>query len=160
MHKDYTSVKGIRAIAVFEIVKGFLGLAVGIALTFLLHRDLEATAERLLDVLHIDASGHFAQMFVEKASRINESNIFIFIILAFLYTVIRLAEGYGLWLLKPWAEWLAIISGAIYLPFEIYEIFHKPSLVKFAVLLGNILIVIYLIYVRRESHYQKTHPVS
>ena len=160
MHKDYTSKKGIKAIAIFEMVKGVLGLIVGITLTFLLHSNLTAIAEQILDVLHVDASGHFAQMFVEKVSHINESNILVVIIIAFVYTLVRMIEGYGLWHLRPWAEWFAIISGGIYLPFEIYEIFHKPSILKFAILLGNILIVLYLIYVRWESNYQKKHPTE
>lgn len=158
MHKDFTSKVGIRAIAVFEMVKGFLGLAVGIALILLLHRDLETVAENVLDYLHIDATGHFAQMFVERASHINESNIKLFIGLSFVYTIVRLVEAYGLWYLRAWAEWFAIISGCIYLPFEIYNIYQKPSIGHFLVFFGNVLIVLYLIYVRGESRYHKTHP--
>ena len=44
MHKDFTSPKAIRAIAVFEMVKGLIGLAVGITLILLLHKDLQEVA--------------------------------------------------------------------------------------------------------------------
>src|SRR6476661_6309176 len=100
LHKDFTSAYGIRAIAVFELVKGFIGLAVGITLMFLLHKDLEVVAGNLLEYLHIDPTGHLAEMFVERASRVNESNIIIFIVLAFVYTAVRLVEAYGLWNLR------------------------------------------------------------
>ena len=160
MHKDFTSAVGIRAIAIFEMVKGFLGLVVGITLMFLLHKDLEAVAENVLEYLHIDPTGHFAEMFVERASRVNESNIIIFIVLAFVYTIVRLVEAYGLWKLRPWAEWFAIISGCLYLPIEIYKIFQKPSIAHFLIFFGNILIVLYLIYVRGEARYEKTHPTE
>lgn len=158
MHKDFTSKVGIRAIAIFEMVKGFLGLAVGIALILLLHKDLQQVAERILDYLHIDPAGHFAQMFVERASRINESNIILFIALSFVYVIVRMVEAYGLWRLRAWAEWFAIISGGVYLPFEIYEVFQKPTVFRFLILFGNILLVLYLIYVRGESRYHETHP--
>ena len=160
MHKDFTSATGIRAIAIFEMVKGFIGLAVAITLIFLLHKDLQAIAENILDYLHIDPTGHFAEMFVERASQVNESNIIIFIVLAFVYTAVRLFEAYGLWYLKTWAEWFAIISGCLYLPIEIYKIFQKPSIMHFVVFFGNVLLVLYLIYVRGEARYEKKHPTE
>ena len=139
------------------MVKGFLGLAVGIALISLLHKDLEVVAGNILEYLHIDPTGHFAEMFVERASKINESNIVIFIVLAFVYTLVRLVEAYGLWRLRTWAEWFAIISGMIYLPIEIYEIFQKPTVVRFVIFFFNLALVIYLVYVRREAKYHKIH---
>lgn len=157
MHKDFTSAKAIRAIAIFEMVKGILGLAVGITLISLLHKDLEVVAGNILDYLHIDPTGHFAQMFVERASKINESNIIVFVALAFIYTIVRLVEAYGLWRLRAWAEWFAIISGTIYLPIEIYEIFQKPTFTRFIIFFFNLALVLYLIYVRREAHYHKIH---
>ena len=157
MHKDFTSAKAIRAIAIFEMVKGFLGFAVGITLISLLHKDLETVAGNVLEYLHIDPTGHFAEMFVERASKINESNIVIFVVLAFVYTLVRLVEAYGLWRLRTWAEWFAIISGMIYLPIEIYEIFQKPTVVRFVIFFFNLALVLYLIYVRREAHYHKVH---
>ncbi|MGI8469370.1 MAG: DUF2127 domain-containing protein [Pyrinomonadaceae bacterium] len=158
MHKDFTSAIGIRAIAIFEMVKGLLGFAVGIALISLLHKDLESVAGNVLDYLHIDPTGHFAQIFVERASKINESNIILFVVLAFVYTIVRMIEAYGLWRLRAWAEWFAIISGCIYLPFEVYEIFRKPDILHFVIFFGNVLLVLYLIYVRGESRYHQTHP--
>ena len=139
------------------MVKGFLGFAVGITLISLLHKDLETVAGNVLEYLHIDPTGHFAEMFVERASKINESNIVIFVVLAFVYTLVRLVEAYGLWRLRTWAEWFAIISGMIYLPIEIYEIFQKPTVVRFVIFFFNLALVLYLIYVRREAHYHKVH---
>ncbi len=155
MHKDLTSAKAIRAIAVFETVKGLLGLVVGIALISLLHKDLEAVAENILGYLHVEPTGHFAQMVVERASKINESNIMLFVGLAFAYTLVRFVEAYGLWRLRAWAEWFAIISGTIYLPIEIYEIFQKPTVVRFVIFFFNLALVLYLIYVRREANRHK-----
>ncbi|MGI9035383.1 MAG: DUF2127 domain-containing protein [Pyrinomonadaceae bacterium] len=158
MHKDFTSKLGIRAIAIFEMVKGFLGLAVGVSLILLLHKDLEQVALRVLNYLHIDPTGRFAQMFVERASKINESNIVIAIVIAFVYMTVRMIEAYGLWRLRTWAEWFAIISGSIYLPIELYEVIKKPNVLHFVIFFGNILIVLYLIYVRGESRYHEKHP--
>lgn len=158
MHKDFTSAKAVRAIAVFETVKGILGLIVGVTLISLLHRDLRTVAENVLSYLHVDPTGNLAQAFVERASKINESNIIIFVALAFAYALVRFVEAYGLWRLRPWAEWFAIISGTIYLPVEIYEIFHKPTIIKFVIFFFNLALVLYLIYVRREANHHKNEP--
>ncbi len=71
--------------------------------------------------------------------------------LAFLYAVVRLVEAYGLWHMKVWAEWFAIIAGSVYLPVEIYEIFRRVTWMRAAVLLINAFIVVYLVRVRLRS---------
>jgi uncharacterized membrane protein (DUF2068 family) len=50
------------------------------------------------------------------------------------YAAIRLAEGYGLWLGKHWAEWLAVISAGLYLPFEISHFNRHPSNTRLSIL--------------------------
>ena len=82
---------------------------------------------------------------------------FTLISLAFVYTLVRLVEAYGLWRLRAWAEWFAIISGMFYLPFEIYEIFQMPTAVRFVIFFFNLALVFYLIYVRGEAKYHKIH---
>ncbi len=54
-------------------------------------------------------------------------------------------EAYGLWYERRWAEWFSAISGGIYIPFELYELFKNPSLLIFSLLLTNILIVVLMI---------------
>ena len=56
----------------------------------------------------------------------------------------RFGEAYGLWRERLWAEWLAIVSGGIYLPIEVWELLKGitwPRVVLFAV---NLAIVAYL----------------
>ena len=60
------------------------------------------------------------------------------------YAVIRLAEGYGLWHAKHWAEWFAVISAGLYLPFELGHLVRRPTWLTSAVVVFNILLIIYL----------------
>jgi uncharacterized membrane protein (DUF2068 family) len=50
--------------------------------------------------------------------------------------------------MKAWAEWLAIVSGAIYLPVEVFGLIKHASFLRGGVLLINGGIVTYLRYVR------------
>jgi uncharacterized membrane protein (DUF2068 family) len=152
---------GVRGVAIFEAGKGLIALAVAIWLISLRHRDLETVAEHLLRflhrILHLSPDGHLARMIMRGASRVNHHNLHIFTLLAFAYVAIRFVEAGGLWLEKEWAEWFALISGALYMPYEIYELALRPTLVKAAIVLINGLIVWYLAWLLRDSYKHRKH---
>jgi uncharacterized membrane protein (DUF2068 family) len=158
--------RGVRAVAVFEAFKGSLVLLAGFGLMALLHRDLEAFAEHLVELSHLNPAHHYPTIFIEWMSRLSDSRLLMLSGLALLYSVVRFVEAYGLWRLRPWAEWFAIVSGSIYIPIEVYELFSGISALRVLVLLVNLGIVAYLAYVRfwsREHHVELdpktgTHP--
>jgi hypothetical protein len=45
-----------------------------------------------------------------------------------------------------WAEYLAAVATSAFIPLEIYELVEKPTPLKAAALVANIVIVIYLVY--------------
>ena len=143
--------RGVRLIAVFEALKGTLVLIAGFGLLSLVHHDLQATAERLVRQSHLNPARHYPRIFIEAASHTSDSRLRTLAALAFLYAVIRLIEAYGLWRMRVWAEWFAIIAGSIYLPLEVYEIFKRVTWTRAIVLLINLFIVAYLARVRLLS---------
>lgn len=145
-------------IAVFEAVKGTLGLVAGFGILSLIHRNIAAFADDLIETMHLNSESHLAHRIVETVTKLNPSNIKIFFLISLLYAAIRFIEAYGLWRLRAWAEWFAIISGSLYVPIEVYEIFQKPTIFRVAVLLVNISIVVYLYSFRTEQkHEQEIH---
>jgi uncharacterized membrane protein (DUF2068 family) len=74
--------------------------------------------------------------------------------IAFAYAVLRFTEAYGLWKERTWAEWVAFVSGTLLLPFEIRELFRGITFWRCGLLIGNVAIVLYMLYVildnRRE----------
>jgi uncharacterized membrane protein (DUF2068 family) len=147
---------GLRGIAIFEAAKGLGALVIGVWLVSLLHKDLESVAAHLLHflhrVLHLSPDGHIARTIMRAASRVTHGNLLVFIGLAFLYTTIRFVEAAGLWLEKEWAEWFALVSGAMYMPYEIYELARHPTAIKLVIVAVNALIVWYLVWLLRDSH--------
>ena len=67
------------------------------------------------------------------------------------YSIVRFVEAYGLWRERTWAEWFALISGALYVPFEVYELVRRPTLIHVAVLLINLAVVFYMLYLRLSA---------
>lgn len=67
------------------------------------------------------------------------------------YALTSLVEAMGLWFEKRWAEFLVIGLTAISIPPELLELAQGVSGLKFGVFLGNLLILVYLIYRRIPS---------
>jgi uncharacterized membrane protein (DUF2068 family) len=69
-----------------------------------------------------------------------------------------LVEGIGLILERHWASYLVIVATSSLIPFEIYEIVQKHSVVRIALLLLNCGIVVYLIAALRKQHASRSKP--
>ena len=138
----------LRAIAGLEFCKGVFVILMGICALLLLHKDLWLYAESLLAKFHISTDRKSAQMFLDFADDITDAKLWAAARIAFAYSALRFTEAYGLWWEKAWAEWIALISGAIYLPFEIRLMAHRVSLLHVSVFLINLAIVIFMFYLR------------
>jgi uncharacterized membrane protein (DUF2068 family) len=79
----------VRAVALFEAVKGALVLVVGFGLLSFAHHDLQATAERLVEHSHLSPARHYPRVFIEAASHVSDSRLQFLAALAFLYAALR-----------------------------------------------------------------------
>jgi uncharacterized membrane protein (DUF2068 family) len=142
---------GLRAVALLEMFKGLLVFAAGIGLFSLLHKDIGDIAENIVEHLHLNPAHHIARVFIQAANGVSDKKVVAMACAAFAYTVIRFVEAYGLWNARAWAEWFAIVSGSLYLPWEILEVAKHDNRVRWALLIVNILVVLYMIYVRWDT---------
>jgi uncharacterized membrane protein (DUF2068 family) len=155
LEKIHPTKTGVHVIAIFEVVKGVIGLVAAFGILSLINRDIADFAEDLVGLLHLNSEGRLAHQIVETITKLNPSNIRFFFIAALLYSAVRFVEAYGLWMLRAWAEWFAIISGSLYIPIEIFEIYKKPTLVRVGILLVNIAVVWYLLSFRKEQKHEE-----
>jgi uncharacterized membrane protein (DUF2068 family) len=72
-------------------------------------------------------------------------------LVATVYVALRFIEAYGLWRIRPWAEWLAIASGSLYVPFEIEDLLRRPDMFRFTIIVVNVGIVLYMMMLRLEA---------
>lgn len=75
---------------------------------------------------------------------------------AFGYAMIRFIEAYGLWRKFRRTEWFALLSGAIYLPFEVYELMHSLNLLSATALLVNLGVMFYLYLTLKSQRPEET----
>lgn len=65
------------------------------------------------------------------------------------YAAIEFIEAIGLWLMKRWGEYFAVIATGIFLPLEIYELFEKQTVLRVLALLVNVVAVVWLLWSKR-----------
>jgi uncharacterized membrane protein (DUF2068 family) len=137
----------LRAVATLEVTKGMIVLLAACGVLLLMQReDPWDIADGLLRLLHISPDHHFAQVFLDWADSLTDAKLWTIAAGALSYSVLRFAEAYGLWYARAWAEWIALISGTLYLPFEIYKLVHKQNLFHISVFLLNVAVVLYMVY--------------
>lgn len=143
----------LKVIATMEACKGILSLVVGLGLHVLAGENLRHIAEQLVMHAHLNPASHYPSIFIHAASQLHDSQLNLVAFGAMGYALIRFVEAYGLWHAMLWTEWFALLSGAIYLPFELYEVIFHTSSIGIFTLAINIVVVAYMYYVvKRKPH--------
>jgi uncharacterized membrane protein (DUF2068 family) len=137
---------GLVAIAVFKLFKGILLIALGLGAFRLAN---PTTVHRLMNwLLHFSLTT--GQQFVDKTvdvlSKLTRRHAAALGLGAILYGSLFTVEGVGLWKGKRWAEYLTVIATSTLIPFEVYELTRRLTMVRVSALVVNVAAVIYLVY--------------
>jgi uncharacterized membrane protein (DUF2068 family) len=145
-----TSMAGLSAIALLEAAKG-IGVILLLLILFGVHRHAEGLMENLLYHLHIDPDRRAAQEMLHAADRLTDMRLWTVAAAALSYSTVRFIESWGLWHRRVWAEWFALLSGALYLPWEVLKVAERATWMHISILVINVTIVLYMLYVRIRS---------
>jgi len=113
-----------------------------------------------LNFLHISPDHHFARWLFMLTDKLSDIKFWHILVGVSCYSGLRFAESYGLWRARAWAEWIALISGAIYLPVEVKLLAHRVTLFHIGVLVVNIAIVLFMFYLRFFVPHQEKFGTS
>ncbi len=147
---ERTSKAGLRTVAIFEALKGSLVLVLGVALVAV-HSHLQELVENLLYHLHIDFDRRVGHMVLNAATTISDARWWAIGAAIGMYSSVRFIEAWGLWNRRVWAEWFALLSGALYLPFELLKVIERADWDRIAVLAINLVIVLYMLWIRVQE---------
>ena len=150
----------LRAVAALEFFKGVFVVVMGICALALVHKDAWLLAESLLTRLRISTDRRSAQIFLDFADSVTDARLWAAASIAFAYAALRFTEAYGLWKARTWAEWVALVSGALLLPVEVRELFRGITFWRCALLVGNLAIVCYMLYVILENRRERRNVIS
>jgi uncharacterized membrane protein (DUF2068 family) len=86
---------------------------------------------------------------LEKALAVKPSTLALIVLALAAYAALQVVEGIGLWLLKRWGEYFAVIATSVFLPLEIYDLTTGITFTRTATFAINIAAVIYLLVSKR-----------
>jgi len=135
----------IVLIGLFKLVKAASLLVVGIGLLNLMHRDAAATVAHWVDYFRLDPEDRYIHNVLSRVLRVTPRQLRELSAGTLIYAALFLTEGTGLLMRKHWAEYLTVISTALFVPLEIYELFERFTLIRLSVLAINLGIVWYLV---------------
>jgi uncharacterized membrane protein (DUF2068 family) len=134
----------IILIGLFKLLKAASLLIIGFGVLRLLHKDVASVAEHWVEVLRVDPDNRFVHRALLRIFNISPKQLKELSVGTFVYAGIFLTEGTGLLLRKHWAEYMTLISTALFIPLEVYEVWRHFTWLKVAVIVANLLIVWYL----------------
>ena len=135
---------GWRTVAILEGTKGLVVLGAGLGLLSLIHRDVQGLADAVVQHFHLNPASRYPRIFLEAATKVTDTGLWLLAMTALLYALARFVEAYGLWYRRRWAQWFAIVTSALYLPIESYELLQGVTAVKAIFFLVNVAIILLL----------------
>ena len=129
---------GLHIIALVEAVKGALALLAASGLELIGPAPLQRWVHELIVRFQLDPHHGVIAWLI---GAINPGGIHLAALIAALYGIMHLLEGWGLWRAKAWASWLGCIAAALYLPFDIYAFALHRHWLEAAVVAINLVVV-------------------
>jgi uncharacterized membrane protein (DUF2068 family) len=143
--------RGLLLIGLFKLGKAILFFALGVGAIHLLHKDIGDEVLRLATALKFDPESKFVTLLLDKADLIDAHRLKQIGFATFAYSALALTEGVGLMLEKVWAEYLTLCLTVSFLPWELYELGRQPNLFRLSLLLINLAVLWYLVWLLRRK---------
>jgi len=103
----------------------------------------------LADRLGVDLNETGPVNAVQQLLAISSSTLLLVTLGVLAYGLLELIEAVGLWLMRRWGEYVAVVGTAIFIPLEVHEILAKVTWLRVAALAINIFAVVYLLWTKR-----------
>jgi uncharacterized membrane protein (DUF2068 family) len=98
--------------------------------------------------------------YLRKAFNYTPTHLIVLALIFFAYASLEAVEGVGLWLNKRWAEYLTFVATSLLIPYELYELYLRVSVLKLVAFVLNVLVVAYLLYAKRLFGVRGGHAVD
>lgn len=155
-HRD----RGLLAIGLFKLGKAILFFSLGVGAIHLLHKDLGDEVMRLATALKFDPESKLVTLLLDKVDLIDAHRLKQISFATFAYSALALTEGIGLMLEKVWAEYLTLILTISFLPWELFELTHHPNWFRLSLLLINLAVLAYLVWLLKRKKSQQVTQVE
>ena len=146
----------LYVIIAIKLLKGLSFLTLAILAYAMSDNDLPVEYRQWLHYFHLNPERRFWAELATQVGHLTETRMLWASVGTMFYSLFSLVEGVGLLFRISWAGWLSIGESAFFIPIEIFELIHRPSVVVLIVLVLNIFMVWYL-YANRERLFRHHH---
>jgi uncharacterized membrane protein (DUF2068 family) len=101
------------------------------------------------DRLGVDLQDAGPVRLIQKALNTSHSTLHWVALGVLAYGALELLEAVGLWLMKRWGEYVAVVGTAIFIPLEVYELIERQTWIRISAMVLNVFAVVYLLYTKR-----------
>lgn len=143
--------RGLLLVGLFKLSKAIFFTAVGAGALHLVNKNIGDLMSHVVDALRLDPENRFVSIVMDKAGLVNSHQLRRAGVLSILYAAVCVVEGTGLVLQKGWAEYFTVILTALGLPWESYELWEKFSPYKVGLLVINLVVLLYLVWVLKKK---------
>ncbi len=98
----------------------------------------------MADRLGVDINDAAPVRLVHKALEASHGTLELAAFGVLAYGALELLEAVGLWLMRRWGEYVAVVGTGIFIPFEIYELVEKVTWLRLGAFVINVFAVVYL----------------
>ena len=142
---------GLFLIGLFKLGKAIFFMGVSLGALHFIHHDLSQTAEHILREMHFDPESRVIDFALDKLALVTHHKLRLVSMFSFLYSGLCCFEAYGLLRRKVWAEFVTLWLSVSFVPWEAWELARRPSLWHAAILLVNLVVVAYLLWMLRRK---------
>jgi uncharacterized membrane protein (DUF2068 family) len=156
--KELRSAFILRLLAVERWIRGVIIILLGVGVLRL--ESTQVSLQRLFDddlkslkpffdQIHFNVSDSATIHSIEKLLHAKHSTLNLIAVALFFYGALQILEGIGLWSLKRWGEYVAVVGTTLFIPLEVYELVEKITWLRITALVVNVAAVLYLLLSKR-----------
>ena len=147
---------GIRLIVIQKSVWAIVLIVLSVILFWFRARHITQPIQSLFDI-ELDQDPHdlLANLLVRLVPNLTLRAELLLGAGAAIYAVLEIVEAWGLWRLLLWVELLTVFETSAVLPYEVWDIFRQPSVLKALTIVINVVVVWYLVtrYLRKRAEH-------
>ena len=143
----------LRLIAIERILHVAVFTIVGVVIVWVaanrntLDSDFQTVVSDLRGNGSVEGTGLLAE--IGKFMTFSYTSLYVLAAVAFAYALLEAVEAIGLWLGKRWAEYVTFFATIMFIPFEIYDLARRITVLTLVTFVINVVIVVYLLWAKR-----------
>jgi uncharacterized membrane protein (DUF2068 family) len=101
------------------------------------------------DQIGWNIDGSFLTRWIQDALGLSETALVWIAVAVFAYSFLQAAEAVGLWTVKRWGEYLAVVATGVFLPIEVHELLARVTVLRLGAFAVNVAAVVWLLWSKR-----------